>query len=174
MAWIRNQVDPEAPDDTHIVIGIDYSEPTEIGDRAVSLLLNSSMEGDEGVFYVLPYDLCYNITRSAGVVTVDLLTPLTTLTAKGTLDLADWDRAKAAGLIPQHARQRETVGAAPNDDAPIEWITVLSATIPFPEDAALPGPPLVLIDHEGVAGLDELLAAIPDSGIQIVGPKPDA
>ena len=174
MAWIRDQVDPDAPDDTHIVVGIDCSEPTEIAERVVSLLLNSSMEGDEGVFYVLPYDLCYEMARTADLVTVNLLTPLTTLTAKGTLEATDWDRAKAAGLIPQHARQRDAVGAAPTDDTPIEWITVLSATIPFPEDAPLPGPPLVVIDHEGVVGLDELLAAIPESGIQIVGPKPDA
>ncbi len=174
MAWIRDRIDSDAPDDTHIVVGIDYSELAEIGERVVSRLLNSSMDGDEGVFYVLPYDLCYEVTRSAGVVTVDLLTPLTTLTAKGTLEAADWERAKAAGLIPQHARQRDAVGAAPNDDALLEWVTVLSATIPFPKDAALPGPPLVVIDHEGVVGLDELLAAIPESGIQIVGPKPDA
>ena len=130
MAWIRDRIDSDAPDDTHIVVGIDYSELAEIGERVVSRLLNSSMDGDEGVFYVLPYDLCYEVTRSAGVVTVDLLTPLTTLTAKGTLEAADWERAKAAGLIPQHARQRDAVGAAPNDDALLEWVTVLSATIP--------------------------------------------
>jgi hypothetical protein len=174
MAWIRDQVDPDAPDDTHIVVGIDCSEPTGIAERVVSLLLNSSMEGDEGVFYVLPYDLCYEMARTAEFVAVNLLTPLTTLTGKGALEAADWERAKAAGIVPGYARQRETLGTAPTDDTPIEWITVLSATIPFPEDDPLPGPPLVVIDHEGVVGLDELLAGIPESGIQIVGPKPDA
>jgi hypothetical protein len=62
----------------------------------------------------------------------------------------------------------------PSDDAPIEWITVLSAAIPFPEDAVLPGPPIVLIDHEGVVGLDELVGAIPEAGVHIVGPRPGA
>jgi hypothetical protein len=162
MAWIRDRVNPDAPDETHIVFGIDCSEQTEIGERVVSLLFNSAMEGDEGVFYLLPYDLCYEVTRSGGVVTVELLTKLTVLTAKGTLEGVDRERAEAAGLIPR------------SDDAASEWVTVLSATIPFPEDAALPGPPIVVIDHEGVVGLDELVASIPEAGVHIVGPKPGA
>ena len=174
MAWIRDRVNPDAPDETHLVLGIDCSEQTEIGERVVSLLLNSSMEGDEGVFYLLPYDLCYEVTRSGGFVTVGLATPLTMLTSKGMLEGADYERAEAAGLIPQHARPRDAADAGPGDDAAIEWVTVLSATIPFPENAALPGPPIVVIDHEGVVGLDELVAAIPETGLHIVGPKPDA
>lgn len=146
MAWIRDQVNPDAPDETHIVVGIDCSERAETGERVVSQLLNSAMEGDEGAFYLLPHDLCYEVTRSGGVVTVDLLT-----------------------------QSRDDAKNSPNDDDdPIAWVTVLSATIPFPEDAALPGPPIVLIDHEGVVGLDELVAAIPENGVHIVGPKPDA
>jgi len=173
MAWIRDRVNPDAPDETHIVLGIDCSEQTEIGERVVSLLLNSSMEDDEGVFYLLPYDLCYEVTRSGGVVTVELLTTLTVLTSRSTLEGADWGRAEDAGLIPRHTRARDVV-AAPNDDAPVEWVAVLSATIPFPADAVLPGPPIVVIDHEGVVGLDELVAAIPEAGVHIVGPKPGA
>jgi hypothetical protein len=147
MAWIRDRVNPDAPDETHIVIGVDCSERGEIGERVVSQLLSSAMEGDEGVFYLLPHDLCYEVTRSGGVVTVGLLTQ--------SLDDAD---------------------DAPDDDddAPIEWVTVLSATIPFPEDAGIPEPPIVVIDHEGVVGLDELVAAIPENGVHIIGPKPDA
>lgn len=174
MAWIRDRVNPDAPDETHIVLGIDCSEQTETGDRVVSLLLNYSMEGDEGVFYLLPSDLCYEATRSGGAVTIELLTTVTVLTAKGTLGDTDWDRAKDAGLIPQHAQRQTDVGVAPSEDVPIEWVTVLSATIPLPEDAALPGPPIVVIDHEGVVGLDELLAAIPEVGLHIVGSKPAA
>jgi hypothetical protein len=175
MAWIRDRVNPDAPDEAHTVVGIDCGERSEIGERVVSQLLNSAMEGDEGVFYLLPHDLCYEVTRSGGVVTVDLLTTLTMLTSKSTLDGADRERAIAAGLISHHEQSRETADDAPgDDDAPIEWVTVLSATIPFPEDATLPGPPIVLIDHEGVVGLDELVAAIPETGVHIVGPKPDA
>ena len=144
MAWIRDRVDPDAPDETHIVFGIDCSEQAEAGERAVSLLLGSSMEGDEGVFYLLPQDLCYEATRSGGNVTVDLLT----LAATGD---AHPDQPDPAGL---------------------DWVTVLSATLPFPEDAPLPGPPLVLIDHEGVISLDDLLATVPEAGVHIVGPKP--
>ena len=172
MAWIRDRVNPDAPDETHIVLGIDCSEQTEIGERVVSLLLNYSMEGDEGVFYLLPSDLCYEATRSDGVVTVELLTTVTALTSKGTLGATDWEQAKAAGLIPQHAQPQTAVGVAPSEDAPIEWATVLSATIPLPEHTALPGPPIVVIDHEGVVSLDELLAAIPEVGLHIVASKP--
>ena len=172
MAWIRDRVDPDAPDETHIVLGIDCGEQAEIGERVVSLLFNNSMEDEEGVFYLLPYDLCYEATRSGGIVTVELLTTLTALTSQGTLEGADRERAMAAGLIPRDARPRDAVDAAPGDEAPIEWVTVASATIPFPEDATLPGPPIVVIDHDGVVGLDELVAAIPEVGVHIVGPKP--
>lgn len=172
MAWIRDQVDPDAPDETHIVLGIDCGEQAEIRERIVALLLNYSMEGEEGVFYLLPHDLCYEATRSDGTVTISLLTTLTMLTSTSTLKGADWERAKAVGLIPQHAQPHDPADAAPDDDAPIEWVTVLSATIPFPDDAVLPGPPIVVIDHEGVVGPDELVAAIPESGVHIVGPKP--
>lgn len=180
MAWIRDRVDPDDPEETHIVLGIDCGERNEIGERVVSLLLNSSMEGDEGVFYLLPGDLCYQATRSGGLVTVELLTTLTMLTSRITLDGADRERAEAAGLIPRHAQPPAAAvhaaledGAPIADDAPVEWVAVLSAAIPFPEDAALPEPPIVVIDHEGVVGLDELLAAIPESGVHLVGSKPD-
>jgi hypothetical protein len=180
MAWIRDQVNPDAPEETHIVIGIDCSVQATIGDRVVSQLLNSGMEGEEGVFYLLPQDVCYTATRSAGFVTIDLVTTLARLNSKGTLVGTDRERAEAAGLIPRDALARVAVGAEwdegaeSDEDAAIEWVTVLSATIPFPEDAALPGPPIVLIDHEGVAGLDELVASIPEAGVCIVGSKPEA
>ena len=61
MAWIRDRVNPDAPDETHIVLGIDCSAGAEIGERVVSMLFNSSMEGDDGIFYLLPHDLCYDI-----------------------------------------------------------------------------------------------------------------
>jgi len=145
MGWIRDGVDPDAPEATHIVLGVDCGEQAGSGDRVVSQLLNLSMESDEGVFSLLPHDLCYEASRSVGLVTVELFTTLNALTAVGVLD-ADADAS--------------------------EWVKVLSATIPFPEDDALPGPPLVVIDHEGVVGLDELLASIPEAGVHIVGPKP--
>jgi hypothetical protein len=139
----------------------------------VSLLLNSSMEGDEGVFYLLPHDLSYQVNRSGGAVTVDLLTTLAALTSNSTLQGADWERAEAAGLVPRRARQPGAADIAPSD-APIEWVMVLSATIPLPEAAALPGPPIVVIDHAEPVGLDELVASIPEAGVHIVGPKPGA
>lgn len=145
MAWIRDRVDPDAPDTAHIVLGIDHSERAGAGERAVSELLGFSMESEEGVFYLLPQDLCYEVTRSGGLVTVELLT------------------------MPNVPR-----GETPSVDAPDDWVKVLSAEIPFPGDGVLPGPPVVLIDHDGVVGPDELVAAIRESGVHIVGPKPDA
>ena len=144
MAWIRDRVNPDAPDEAHIVVG---SERSEIGERVVSQLLNSAMKSDEGVFYLLPHDLCYEVTRSGGVVTVEM---------------------------PTQSRDAADDAPEADDDAPTEWVTVLSAAIPFPEDATLPGPPVVVIDHEGAVSLDELVAAIPENGVHIIGPKPDA
>lgn len=137
MAWIRDHVTPGAPEETRIVFGIDRGEQAEPGERAVFDLLGSSMEGEEGVFYLLPGDLCYEVARSGAEVTITLLT-------------------------------------APVTETTVEWVAVLSATIPFPEGAELPGPPIVVIDHDGVVGLDELVASIPESGVHIVGPKPGA
>lgn len=174
MAWIRDRINPDSPDETHIVLGIDCSAQAEFGERVVSRLLDYAMEGDEGVFHLLPHDLCCQATRSGGLVTVDLLTTLFKLTWKGTLDGPEWEQAKALGLIPRDARPRSFDDPAPGDGDPITWVTVLSATIPFPEHAELPDPPIVLIDHEGVTGLDELVATIPEAGVHIVGPKPDA
>lgn len=136
MAWIRDRVDPDAPEAVHIVLGIDRGERAGAGERAVSQLLGSSMESEEGVFYLLPQDLCYELSRSGGLVTIELLT-------------------------------------MPETGAPADWVKVLSATIQFSDDAVLPGPPIVVIDHDGVVGLDELVAGIPESGVHIVGPKPD-
>jgi hypothetical protein len=95
------------------------------------------------------------------------------------LEGTDRERAEAAGLVSRPARPRTVddgvpSGAVASDDAPVEWVAVLSATIPFPGDAVLPGPPIVVIDHEGVTGLDELVAAIPEAGVHLVGPKPGA
>ena len=174
MAWIRDRVNPDFPDETNVVLGIDRSARAEFGERVVSLLLNYGMEGDEGVFHLLPHDLCCQVTRSGGLVTVDLLTTLIKLTWKTTLDGAEWDKAKALGLIPHDAQRRSFDDPVPGDDDPVTWVTVLSAAIPFPEDAEPPAPPIVLIDHEGVTGFDELLGTIPEAGVHIVGPKPDA
>jgi hypothetical protein len=157
MAWIRDRVDPDAPEATHIVLGIDCGEQAGIGERLVSRLLAYAMEGDEGVFYLLPQDLCYQAARSGELVTVELLSTHAAL--KGALEPADWE--PAAALIPGLRQAADT-----------DWITVLSATIPLPEKAALPGPPIAVIDHDGVTGLDELLAALPESGVHVVGPKP--
>ena len=134
MAWIRDHVDPDAPDAIHIVLGIDCSEQASQGERAVLDLLGRGMEGDEGVFYLLPHDLCCDVARSGESVTVDLLTTGT--------------------------------GA--------DWVKLLTAPIPHPEHAEIPAMPIVLIEHEGVVGLDELLASIPESGLHIIGPKPEA
>lgn len=157
MAWIRDRVDPDAPDAMHIVLGIDCGQQAETAEVTVSQLLGFAMEGDEGVFYLLPQDLCYEVTRSGGLVTVDLLT-----FEQSTLDSSTSDTAAVADPT------------ASSDGAPAEWVRVLSATIPFPENETLPGPPIVLIDHDGVTGLDELLATIPEAGVHIVGPKPRA
>jgi hypothetical protein len=170
MAWIRDQVDPDAPDDTHIVLGIDRSVDAEIGDRVVGGVLGYGMEGDEGVFHLLPSDLYYEAARSDGVVTVNLFTTVALLASESTLKAEDFERAKAAGLIPQHVSPHGVLDDVP---AEVEWVTVLTATIPFPDNAELPGPPIVVIDHEGVVGLDELLATIPEAGVHIVGPKPE-
>jgi hypothetical protein len=140
MAWIRDRIDPDAPEATHIVLGIDRSGgPAEPGQHAVSLLLARGMESEEGVFYLLPQDLCCEASRSGDVVTVDLLT------------------------VPE---------VSGDDDGSVEWVRILSAAIPHPETAVLPGMPILLIECEGVVGLDELLESIPEAGLFIVGPKP--
>lgn len=139
MAWIRDEVDPDDPEATHIVLGIDCGEQADAESRVVAQLLGYAMESDEGVFHLLPQDLCYEATRSGDQVTVELFS----------MSLADGAKGGAA-----------------------EWVKVLSATVPFDEDAELPETPLVLIDHEGVVGLDELLETIPEAGVHIVGPRP--
>ncbi|MGW3957539.1 hypothetical protein ACWEKM_43200 [Streptomyces sp. NPDC004752] len=142
--WIT-AVPPFGPEETGVLLRIDTTSE-DPGERMVCVLLNRGHEGEEGVFYLLPFDLSARYERSGDRLSVDIRASRQVLTA----DLADHTdtlREQLAHLAPD-----------PADDDRVTLLrrTIVTDFVPAELDGEKQS--VLLVDHEGPATLVELFA----------------
>ncbi|MFI9788184.1 hypothetical protein ACIHEI_32465 [Kitasatospora sp. NPDC051984] len=144
--WIT-AVPPFGPDEIGVLLSLD-GESADPGEQAAFRLLDRGHEGEEGVFYLLPFDLSARYTRTGDRLAVTLVAQRAVL-----------DEELA---VPE--RQLDEGG----------WVTLLRRELvtdfePAEQDGEKQA--VLLIDHLGpVHTLDELLAGFEagDSGIAVL------
>ncbi|MET8976930.1 hypothetical protein ABZX85_15050 [Streptomyces sp. NPDC004539] len=155
--WITS-VPAFGPDDVGVVLGVDAgsAEPAE---RMTGVLLNRGHEGEEGVFYLLPFDLCARYERAGDRLAVSVLALRETLAG----DLADHP-----GALHTH------LAGLPSDPADADRVVLLRREIVtdfVPPERGGEKMPVLLLHHEGTAtSLTELLAqsARGEAGIAVL------
>ncbi|MFD8480004.1 hypothetical protein [Kitasatospora sp. NPDC059673] len=146
--WIT-AVPPFGPDEIGVLLALD-GESADSGEQAALRLLDRGHEGEEGVFYLLPFDLSARYTRTG-------------------------DRLAVALVAPRAVLDEELVGAGGQlGEGADEWVTLLRRELvtdfePVEQDGEKQA--VLLIDHLGpVRTLDELFARFEagDSGIAVL------
>ncbi|MFJ9430044.1 hypothetical protein ACIRQY_10280 [Streptomyces sp. NPDC101490] len=146
-------------------LGPDADDP---GTRLVRRLLDRGHEGEEGVFHLLPEDLCARCERIPGLLAVTLLARRDVL-AHVLLTAPDEERA-----LP------EALPADPQDDNRVVLLRRELATAFAPAEQDGEPRPVLLIDHDGgpSSGPGELTALFEagEAGIAVIcaEPFPDA
>ncbi|MGW4382821.1 hypothetical protein [Kitasatospora sp. NPDC004531] len=146
--WIT-AVPPFGPDEVGVLLSVD-SDSADPGERLACRLLGRGHEGEEGVFYLLPFDLAARCTRTADRLAVALVAPRSAL---------DDEPAETVRQL---------------DETEDGWVTLLRRElvtdfVPAEQD----GEPqaVLLIDHAGPVGsLAELFARFEEgeSGIAVL------
>ncbi|MFF0227322.1 hypothetical protein [Streptomyces sp. NPDC004629] len=142
--WIT-AVPPFGPEETGVLLSVDVTSE-DPGERMVSVLLNRGHEGEEGVFYLLPFDLSARYERSGDRLSVSIRASRQVLAA----DLAD----RTDGL-------HEHLAALAADPADDDWVILLRRALVtdfVPPERDGVKQPVLLIDHTGPATLAELFA----------------
>lgn len=125
-----------------VLLGHDYAS-RDAGERAISRLLDRGHEGEEGVFYLLPFDLSARYERTGDRLAV-VVTTSRQLLAKEPADLADL--ADFADL---------SVDGADEDRVVLLRREIVTDFAPAEQDGEKQ--PVLLIDHDGsAASLAEL------------------
>ena len=138
-------LDPDLP---AVLLGHDHSS-RDPGERAVSLLLDRGHEGEEGVFYLLPFDLAARYERTADRLAVVVTTSRQVLAGA----LADRADPSYDDLAP--------LADLPGDGTEQDRIALLRREIVtdfVPAGRGGEQQPVFLIDQEGSASPVELFA----------------
>ncbi|KDN86135.1 hypothetical protein KCH_19520 [Kitasatospora cheerisanensis KCTC 2395] len=146
--WIT-AVPPFGPEDIGVLLSVDTGS-ADPGERLACRLLDRGHEGEEGVFYLLPFDLAARYSRTGDRLAVTLVAPRSVLDEEG----AEAPRSAAEGEEG--------------------WVTLLRRELvtdfePAEQDGGKQA--VLLIDHLGPVGsLDELFARFEDgeSGIAVL------
>lgn len=142
--WITD-VPPFGPEETGVLLGVDVTSE-DPGERMVCVLLNRGHEGEEGVFYLLPFDLSARYERDGDRLSVSVLASRQVLAA----DLAD-----RTDTLHEHLAALAT---DPADDDRVILLrrTLVTDFVPPERDGVKQ--PVLLVDHVGPATLVELFA----------------
>ncbi|MEV8406955.1 hypothetical protein AB0R12_14395 [Streptomyces niveus] len=125
-----------------VLLGHDCAS-RDVGERAISRLLDRGHEGEEGVFYLLPFDLSARYERTGDRLAV-VVTTSRQLLVKESADLADL--ADFAAL---------PVDGADDDRVVLLRREIVTDFVPAEQDGEKQ--PVLLIDHDGsAASLAEL------------------
>ncbi|OKJ08195.1 hypothetical protein [Kitasatospora sp. CB01950] len=146
--WIT-AVPPFGPDEVGVLLSVD-ADSADPGERIACRLLDRGHEGEEGVFYLLPFDLAARCTRAGDRLVVELVAPRT-------------------GIGEELAEAEEQLA-----DSAGEWVTLLRRELvtdfePAEQDGEKQA--VLLIDHSGpVASLDELFGRFEagEAGIAVI------
>ncbi|MFJ5925782.1 hypothetical protein ACIQF6_24550 [Kitasatospora sp. NPDC092948] len=166
--WIT-AVPPFGPDDIGVLLSVD-TDSADPGERLVCRLLDRGHEGEEGVFYLLPFDLSARYARTGDRLAVALVAP------RAALDEETLDEAVLGASVLDEAVLDEGLAEAEgrSGEGPEEWVTLLRRElvtdfVPVEQDGEKQA--VLLIDHLGpVASLDELFARFEagESGIAVL------
>ncbi|MFD7642613.1 hypothetical protein ACFV4P_18355 [Kitasatospora sp. NPDC059795] len=146
--WIT-AVPPFGPDEVGVLLSVD-ADSADPGERIACRLLDRGHEGEEGVFYLLPFDLAARCTRAGDRLVVELVAPRT-------------------GIEEELAEAEEQLA-----DSAGEWVALLRRELvtdfePAEQDGEKQA--VLLIDHGGpVASLDELFGRFEagEAGIAVI------
>ncbi|MFF5087881.1 hypothetical protein [Streptomyces niveus] len=116
-----------------VLLGHDYAS-RDAGERAISRLLDRGHEGEEGVFYLLPFDLSARYERTGDRLAV-VVTTSRQLLVKEPADLADF------ADLP--------VDGADDDRVVLLRREIVTDFVPAEQDGEKQ--PVLLIDHDGSA-----------------------
>ncbi|MFI6819816.1 hypothetical protein ACIBJE_02540 [Micromonospora sp. NPDC050187] len=165
-------------DEANIVLAVDTRG--DVGERLACALFNYGHEGEEGVFYLLPMDLWARVEVAGDWLTVRLVA---------------WRERVAQSVEYRDEEFRRLVAALPLEELPDGRVTVLRREIridpaaladqvgllPAPGHRAALSPegepcgdelrPVLILDHEGPATLEQLVAALDDeeASVLVVG-----
>ncbi|MEU1304860.1 hypothetical protein [Streptomyces shenzhenensis] len=142
--WIT-AVPPFGPEGTGVLLSVDVASE-DPGERMVSVLLNRGHEGEEGVFYLLPFDLSARYERSGDRLSVSVRASRQVLAA----DLAD--------RIDTLHEQLAGLATDPADDDRVTLLRRALVTDFVPPERDGVKQPVLLVDHAGPATLAELFA----------------
>ncbi|MEU0525095.1 hypothetical protein [Streptomyces niveus] len=132
-------------DDPVVLLGHDHTSGSP-GERVVSLLLGRGHEGEEGVFYLLPFDLSARYERTGDRLAVVLSTSRQVL-AQELADGSDLVREHLPGL---------SVDPADDDRVILLRREIVTDFVPAEQDGQKQ--PVLLVDHDGTASVTEVLA----------------
>ncbi|WP_381801988.1 hypothetical protein [Streptomyces niveus] len=132
-------------DDPVVLLGHDHTSESP-GERVVSLLLDRGHEGEEGVFYLLPFDLSARYERTGDRLAVVLMTSRQVLAH----ELAD-----RSDLVREHLPD-PPVEAADDDRVILLRREIVTDFVPAEQDGQRQ--PVLLVDHDGSASVTEVLA----------------
>ncbi|MFD5562839.1 hypothetical protein [Kitasatospora griseola] len=153
--WIT-AVPPFGPDDVGVLLSVD-TDSADPGERIAGQLLNRGHEGEEGVFYLLPFDLSARYARTGDRLAVTLVAP----------------RAVLGEELAEQAELLDAFADAPTEGED-EWVTLLRRElvtdfVPAEQDGEKQA--VLLIDHVGpvdaLAGLFDRFEA-GESGIAVL------
>jgi hypothetical protein len=144
--WITS-VPAFGPEDVGVLLGLDL-DSREPGERIVSDLLDRGHEGEEGVFYLLPFDLAARCARRGDRLAVELFTSVEVL-AQGQDHRTGELHVHVAGVL---------AGAGPDGHVTLLRREIVTDVDPVRRDGTPQG--VLLADHQGPTTLPELLARL--------------
>lgn len=139
-------------DEPLVLLGHDHTSQ-DPGERMISLLLDRGHEGEEGVFHLLPFDLSARYERTGDRLAVVVTTSRQVLAQQSAdrPDHTDFSHVTADHVIADH------VTADTGDDRiALLRREIVTDFVPAERDGEKQ--PVLLIDHDGSAGLPELFA----------------
>ncbi|MFF2184688.1 hypothetical protein [Streptomyces sp. NPDC058155] len=131
-------------DEPVVLLGLDHTSESP-GERMISLLLDRGHEGEEGVFYLLPFDLSARYERTGERLAV-------VVTTSG--QVLAHELANRPDLVRAHLPD------LPGDPADDHRVTLLRREIVtdfVPAEHDGEKQPVLLVDHDGSASVTELL-----------------
>ncbi|MFJ1790269.1 hypothetical protein [Kitasatospora griseola] len=146
--WIT-AVPPFGPDDVGVLLSVD-TDSADPGERIACRLLDRGHEGEEGVFYLLPFDLAARYARTGDRLAVTLVAPRA---------VVDEEPGGTAEQLGEHEEG---------------WVALLRRELVtdfVPEEQGGEKQAVLVIDHLGpAASLEELFAGFEagESGIAVL------